>query len=438
LSHEKVFCRHRRYDRKVIMKTLHSVLLFEPPGFAEPARPRNIWWCVGVGLALLLATFRAAAADCVWPPATVGWWAGEGNANDIAGANNGSLQGGVTFAGGMVGQAFDFDPVSGTVNVPDSPSLRLTNQLTIEAWINARTLLSGPGTYVLVSKMGGAGGNNGFQFNLVADRIQGVFNSPGQGWFTASIFSGPIITPGVWYHVAWTYDQSEMKLYCNGEQVASAVIGAHIIAPSASNLHISGYDNNECYFDGLIDEPSVYNRALSASEIASIYRAGSLGKCSVPVIISQPQGQVGYWGKSVTFGVRAVGRAPLHYQWQKDGSPVAGASASSLVLTNLQLTDAGNYSVMVTNAYGSATSSSAYLTMNPSGVSLALHSGITIDGVVGLTYGIQYSIDLSNTNGWRGMVNITLTAPTQLWFDVQPASQPQRYYRVVPGPISIP
>ena len=76
--------------------------------------------------------------------------------------------------------------------------------------------------------------------------------------------------------------------------------------------------------------------------------------------------------------------------------------------------------------------------MNPAGVSLALYAGITIEGVVGLTYGIQYSTDLSNTNSWHGMANVTLGAPTQLWFDIQPASQPQRYYRVVPGPITVP
>ena len=75
---------------------------------------------------------------------------------------------------------------------------------------------------------------------------------------------------------------------------------------------------------------------------------------------------------------------------------------------------------------------------NPAGVSLALYAGITIDGVVGLTYGIQYSTNLSNTTGWRGMANVTLSVTPQLWFDLQPVTQPQRYYRVVPGPITIP
>jgi hypothetical protein len=161
-------------------------------------------------------------------------------------------------------------------------------------------------------------------------------------------------------------------------------------------------------------------------------------QCAVPIITSQPQSQIGYWGKSVTLTVTAESTTPLSYQWLKNGTSIEGASGSSLVLTNLQLTNAGNYSVVVSNSCGSTTSSNASLTVNPAGVSLALYPGITIDGVVGLTYGIQYNTDLSNTNGWQGMTNVTLGTPNQLWFDVQPASQPQRYYRVVPGPISIP
>ena len=374
--------------------------------------------------------------SCVSPPSgLVGWWPGEGNANDIAGTNNGALSGGASFASGEVGQAFSFDGVNGSVVVPDSSSLRLTNQLTIEAWINMRAANAAQS---IVSKVGGSGGNNGYSVSLVENTLQGLFNSPGGSWPQFAVTSASLVVAGVWNHVALTYDQSAMKLYFNGVPVATNVIGPHPINTSSSNLRISGDDNLHVYFDGLIDEPAIYNRALSASEIAAIYAAGSTGKCSVPVITSQPRGQVGYWGKSVGFNVDALGGLPLYYQWLKDGTPIMGASGSSLVLTNLQLTDAGNYSVVVTNAYGSITSSNAYLTMNPAGVSLALYSGITIDGVVGLTYGIQYSTDLSNTNGWRGMANVTLGTPTQLWFDVQPASQPQRYYRVVPGPISVP
>ena len=250
---------------------------------------------------------------------------------------------------------------------------------------------------------------------------------------------------GQFSHLVGTWDGTTLRLYVNGVFNAQSAPGASPV-DSGCPFFIGGFyavNDGSCnyvgqFFNGLIDEVSYFNRALSGAEIQSIYNAGSAGKCHIPIITSQPHSQVGYWGKSVILTVTTAGTAPLSYQWLQNGTPIQGATGSSLVLTNLQLTNAGDYSVVVTNAYGSATSSNAYLTVNPAGVSLALYSGITIDGVVGLTYGIQYSTDLSNTNGWRGMANVTLGVPTELWFDVQPASQPQRYYRVVPGPISVP
>jgi len=217
-------------------------------------------------------------SNCIPPPSGLaGWWPGQGNANDLTDANNGTLSGDVSFANGEVGQAFNFNPASGTVIVPDSPSLRLTNQLTIEAWINARSLDDVIGC-AIVSKISINSGNNGYQLILVGNTLQGLLNSPGLSWPSQWIISGPIISTGLWYHVAFTYDQSAMKLYCNGQQVATSVIGAHAIATSPSELRVSGADYHG-YFDGLIDEPSVYNRALSAGEIAAIYNAGSAGKC---------------------------------------------------------------------------------------------------------------------------------------------------------------
>jgi hypothetical protein len=191
-------------------------------------------------------------------------------------------------------------------------------------------------------------------------------------------------------------------------------------------------------FAGLIDEVSIYDRALGLEEVAALYAAGNVGKCVSAAITRHPSNQIGFWGKTAAFSVRASGSPPLHYQWQKDGAIIGGATDTSLLLNNLQAADAGRYSVVVSNSLGSTTSKDALLTVNPAGVSLALYTGITIDGVVGLTYGIQYNTDLSNTNGWLGIVNVTLSVPTELWFDVQPANQPRRYYRVVPGPILIP
>jgi hypothetical protein len=231
----------------------------------------------------LFATFRTWSANSVPPPGgLVGWWPGDGNANDIARTNNGSLSGGVTFAKGKVGQAFSFDGADGTVTVPDSSSLRLTTEFTIEAWINPHS--TNDGDQAIVSKVGIANGNNGYQLYLSYENfLCGQFNSPRQDWpgNVIAYANSSAIVPNAWYHVAWTYDQSAMKLYLNGLPVATKVIGPQSIAVSSTDLRISGADNH-VYFNGLIDEVSVYSRALSDNEIAAIYDAGSAGKCRLP------------------------------------------------------------------------------------------------------------------------------------------------------------
>jgi Concanavalin A-like lectin/glucanases superfamily/Bacterial Ig domain/Immunoglobulin domain len=296
------------------------------------------------------------------PPGLVSWWKAEGTALDQAGSNNGVLQNGVNYAAGRAGLAFDFDPASGSVMVPDSSSLQLTNQLTIEAWINTR----GTNTdYGIVSKVGGAAGNNGYQFALSGNTLLGQFNSPGQGWPSSLVTASGVIATGVWYHVAWTYDQSAMTLYVNGLPVATNVIGPKPIVASSSNLRISGDDNLHVYFDGLIDEPSIYNRALSSAEIQAIYNAGGSGKCTsaAPVIVSPPASLTVNAGQTATFTVLAGGTRPLSYQWLLETNPIGGATGSSLMLVGVQPQQAGNYSVIVTNPYGLVTSSNAVLSV---------------------------------------------------------------------------
>ena len=101
---------------------------------------------VQVVLVLLLVAaatpaFRAAAADCSAAAAgLVSWWPGDGNANDIAGTNNGTLQGGATATTlGVVGQAFSFDGTNNYVQIPEAPSQGPAN-LTIEAWVRFNSL----------------------------------------------------------------------------------------------------------------------------------------------------------------------------------------------------------------------------------------------------------------------------------------------------------
>jgi hypothetical protein len=82
-----------------------------------------------------------------------------------------------------------------------------------------------------------------------------------------------------------------------------------------------------------------------------------------PKITAQPVGQVVALGASATLSVVASGVPPPTYQWQRNGSPIAGATNATLTLTNVQAGDAGDYRVTATNAAGSEVSSSATLSV---------------------------------------------------------------------------
>ena len=296
------------------------------------------------------------------PSGLISWWQGQSNAADDFGTNNGALEGGVSFASGEVGQAFLFDGASGSVVVPDSVSLRLTNQITIECWINTAKVA---GDQHIAGKVGGSGGNNGYELGLTGGTLVGQFNSPGQYWPGQSVQAAVPVAAGVWNHVAWTYDQSAMTLYWNGAPVATKVIGSNAIAQSTSNFQIGGVDSNpNVFFNGLIDEVSVYDVALSAAQIQAIYWAADVGKCeAAPAFVAQPQGQTAQLGATVSFAALTAGAQPFSYQWAFDGTVIPSATNSFLVVSNVQFANAGAYSVVVSNAVGTTVSSDAVLTV---------------------------------------------------------------------------
>lgn len=84
---------------------------------------------------------------------------------------------------------------------------------------------------------------------------------------------------------------------------------------------------------------------------------------ALPTITVQPTSRTGYIFSNTTFTVKATGSSPLTYQWRFNGGTVPGATSSSYIKAGLQLTDTGNYLAVVTDMYGSTTSSVAVLTV---------------------------------------------------------------------------
>ncbi|CAN5522130.1 hypothetical protein BH10ACI3_BH10ACI3_18250 [soil metagenome] len=212
------------------------------------------------------------------PANLTAWLPGDGNTNDVQGANNAILQNGATYGTGKVGQGFQFDGVDDQITVPHNVNQNGGTNISIEAWINPTTLPHGGtifqkrtsgniGGYVLeTTQTSGSGAANGLQFVIM---IGGVYRT---------LNPANVLTTNAWQHVAATYDGAFMRMYVNGVEVGNrAQTGA--IDTSTSDVIIGrNAASPTIAFQGNIDEIALYNRALNATEIRDVYYAQSGGK----------------------------------------------------------------------------------------------------------------------------------------------------------------
>jgi len=145
---------------------------------------------------------------------------------------------------------------------------------------------------------------------------------------------------------------------------------------------------------------------------------------SQPIITSQPQSLAVPLGDNLTFSVNVIGSGPLSYQWQLNGTNIVGATNAVLALADVQSSEAGNYSVEVSNGFGSMVSSNATLSFvrtsvvawgdNSSG-QCNVPPGLT--NVVGIAAGLAHSLAL-NANGtivaWGNNNSGECNVPTNL------------------------
>ena len=206
------------------------------------------------------------------PPGLVGAWGFEEGAGtttaDASGKGNlGTVLGAGWTTQGRYGNALSFDGSSSVVRVADSASLDLSTAMTLSAWIRPAATQSGWRT--IMQRETDA-------YFLNASNSVGPLRPSGGGTLggNTQFLSGPTASPvSAWTHVAITYDGAALRLFINGTQVASqATTGA--IQATDNPLWIGGNSPYGEYFQGLIDEVRVYNRALTQADIQADMNTG--------------------------------------------------------------------------------------------------------------------------------------------------------------------
>lgn len=230
-------------------------------------------------------------------PDAVSWWRGEGEATDWVDGNDGVMAG-AGFQPGLVGEAFSFDGSIARVIVPPAANLQFTNALTIEGWVKPSVV--GDQQREILSKWEGGAplGQASYRIGIDTNGF-GVLSVSADGSFTntASVVSADPIPVDSWTHVAGVYDGSELRFYLNGRLSNTEPWTNGVFAGTAPVI-IGSTASSGAFFAGLVDELTIYGRAVSAAELDAIVRAGSQGKFDVeaPTItdsLSQVQMAIG-------------------------------------------------------------------------------------------------------------------------------------------------
>ncbi len=195
------------------------------------------------------------------------WPMDQGSGTSLVDATTNGLHGtisGAAWAGidsvFTTGDSLSFNGSSSYVSVPDSSRLDITGQISLSAWIYPRTVKSesvmrkGPGSsgvyYLYISGSGAV--------RLAINNI---------GWDTGGY---TLPATGRWYHVVGTYNGQHRRIYVDGE-LRNEIAQAGVISANNYTLTIGQRGDSAEYFSGDLDELRIYNRALTAGEIAALY-----------------------------------------------------------------------------------------------------------------------------------------------------------------------
>lgn len=208
----------------------------------------------------------------------VGYWPFEEGSGSTAldmtsNQNNGTIYN-ANYVEGKVGQALHFDGVDDYVEIADSNSLDLTNQMTIATWVKPDSICNSNNP--LVQK----DASYGLKITNLGQAIGFIWS----GWEPHQ--STTTLYPGTWYHLVSTFDNGLHQIYVNGE-LENQSMDAMTTIPVTTYPLTFAKGAFSCNFAGTLDEVRIYNRVYSDRQINNLYHQDLIGvaKAYLPIAL---------------------------------------------------------------------------------------------------------------------------------------------------------
>ena len=208
----------------------------------------------------------------------VGYWPFCGNANDDSGNGNNGIVNGATLTAdrfGNTNNAYSFNGVSNLIKVNNSSSFN-TFPMSISLWCKGNSQYG-----ALISKYTSCSSNNGWQLHTMEGKASTYsYNFLGGAYLNCDGDSNTIISDNNWYNIVSTYDLSGVKIYVNnvlvltkpyignGSMSAPTNIQDLYIGTEINSIGCSPYNT---FYQGIIDDIGIWNRALTQQEITQLY-----------------------------------------------------------------------------------------------------------------------------------------------------------------------
>lgn len=295
-------------------------------------------------------------------------------------------------------------------------------QTTIPAGLSGVTAIAGGGAHTLAVKSDGtvaAWGANGFFLQAtVPGGLSGVTAVAAGSSHSVALKSDGTV-------VAWgnnLFGQATVPAGLSG--VTAIAAGNFHTAALKSDGTVVAWGWND---DGQTAIPAGLG-GVTAIATGWYHTAALLG----PLITTQPAAQTFVLGGGLTLSVSATGSG-LSYQWQFNGTNLSGATSPTLSLTNLSLTNAGAYHVVVSSTAGGTVTSQDVILQSLFFGDLKFYAGTTLVGTVGQQFRVDYAdvVNIGTTN-WLLLINLTLPSSPYLVIDPNSPGQTRRFYRAVP------